>query len=126
MIDQQLIDNAIMIRKEFLELDKSLENHQNSVRGLSDYLMEVAAEIENHAKNIKSKDTINGVQAFLMGKMNDIESKTKEFEKKMSPIIERMEMIKKEEQLLYNTIVERYPDMKTDEIIAEIQRQIPS
>jgi predicted Rossmann fold nucleotide-binding protein DprA/Smf involved in DNA uptake len=128
MIDQQLIDSAKYIRRDFLKLTRGLDKYQEEVKELANFLLSKVEEIKNYndtiIKKIKNKDDISKVTQHLLSEIGEIENR----EKIISDVIEKinieLEKIKNDELVLYNTIKERYPDIEEKEILRQIHSQL--
>lgn len=128
MIDKQLIDSAKYIRRDFLKLSRGLDQYQNEVKELSDFLLKKVDELKKYSddviKKIKNKDDISKVTNHLLQEIGSIEDR----EKKISDVIEKinieLEKIKNDELILYKTIKERYPNLDEKEMLKEIHSQL--
>ena len=56
-----------------------------------------------------------------MEKLKEFEEQQKQLEKIYKPINDKMEKLQKEEESLYNNIIENYPNIKQEDIVIQIQ-----
>jgi chromosome segregation ATPase len=128
MIDQQLIDSAKYIRKNFVDLTNTLSLYREDVKNLADFLKQKIEEIrkynEETIKKMKSKEQLGVITEHLIKELNSIEDEEKKLHKKVEGINKELEKLKAEEQILYKTIKERYPEMTDQQIIKEIHQHL--
>lgn len=128
MIDTQLIESAQNIRKTFLRLGKELNNYQTDVKKLVDFLQEKLRYLEQYnndnVKKIKNDDDISKVTKEILSQIEEIEVAEKRIQTKINKINKELEQLNKDEQILYQTIKERYPDLTDEEIIKEIHSNL--
>ncbi len=124
MIDENLINNAILIRNEYKSLMKSLNKYEKDVQDLSKFYNKIADDMTGYKDNLKQNNDVSSVQKYLMGKMNDLEVESQKLSNKITPINERIEKLRKEEEILYNKIKEKYPIMSDVDIKNELSEHI--
>lgn len=128
MIDEQLIESAKIIRKEFLSLSRKLDVYQDDVKNLGLFLQKKASELESysekHLKKLSSKDNLDKVVRHILSEIDSIEGEEQKLSKKVSSINEEMEKLRKDEVKLYETIKYRYPDLSDDQISKEVQSHL--
>ncbi len=128
MIDTQLIESAQNIRKTFLKLGKELNNYQGDVKKLVEFLQEKLSYLEQYnnknVKNIKNDDDISKVTKDILSQIEEIEVAEKRIQTKINKINKELEQLNKDEQILYQTIKERYPEMTDEQIIKEIHQNL--
>lgn len=126
MIDSQLIESAKNIRRNFLKLNRELDGYQKDVRELIEFLQSKIMYLEKDAKGkvktIKDNDGIAQITKEIIGEIEEIELEEKKLHKKISKINEEMEKLSKDEEILYQTIKERYPQLTEKQIIEEIHK----
>jgi chromosome segregation ATPase len=128
MIDNQLIESAKFIRKDFLVLSRKLDMYQDDVRNLGLFLQKKASELESYSeKNIKkitSKSNLDEVVRHILSEIESIEEEEAKLSKKVSSINDEMDKLRKDELALYENIKIRYPNLSDDEILKEIQSNL--
>lgn len=130
MIDSQLIDSAIVIRKEYLKLVSTLNKYQDNVSDLSKFLLEKIDAMSKYnndvVKNIRTQSDITKVSDQILRNIQEIEDEEKKLSKKVNEINIKLEKLRSDETVLYNKIVDRYPNLSESEIIQEIQSRLDS
>jgi hypothetical protein len=128
MIDQQLIDSAKYIRKNFVNLSDKLTIYRDDVKNLADFLFRKVEDIKKYneetIKTMKSKEELVVVTQHLLKEIQSIEEEEKKLQRKVEKINKELEKLKEEEEVLYKTIKERYPDLTDKEIIKEIHQHL--
>lgn len=128
MIDEQLLQGAVIIRKTFLKLRKELNVYQTDVAKMVKFLKEKIKIIEqikkNELRNLKSRDEISVVTKKIIDEVDQIELEEKKLQTKINKINIEMEKLSKDEGILYNTIKERYSELTDEEIIKEIHQKL--
>jgi chromosome segregation ATPase len=128
MIDNQLLESAKYIRKEFLILKSELDSYQDEVKGLGEFLLKKVEELTKYKdeviQKIKTKDEIKVVTEHVLKNIQEIEDHEKTINRKVDIINKKIDKLKSDELTLYKTIKDRYPNMKDEEIKNEIQSVI--
>ena len=128
MIANIYIESAKNIRNEFLKLNTKLDSYQKELANLVIYLNDVSKELDSYAdnkvSNIKNKSDITTVTDHIIKKFNEIEAEEQKLLRLVTPINEKIEKLKIEENFLFNEIRKKYPKMKDNEIIDEIQSNL--
>lgn len=128
MIDKQLIESAINIRRDYLNISKNILVYENDIRELSQFLLEKAEQLRAYknkdTRNIKTNDDLNSFVGDITKELREIELEEEKIKNKMSDINKRLEQLRKDEEMLYKTIKERYPQMDEKEIIKEIHSHL--
>jgi len=124
MIDNQLLESAKYIRKEFLSLKTELDLYQGEVKGLGEFLLRKVDELTKYkddvVQKIKTKDEIKVVTEHILKNIQEIEDEEKNINRKVDIINKKIDKLKNEEIILYKTIKDRYPKMTDEEIKKEI------
>jgi len=128
MIDSQLIESAKFIRKDYLSLTKNLDKYQDDVKSLGIFLLKKVDEIKKYnddiIKKIKTKDDISKVTNHILKEIQDIEDEEKKLAEKVESVNLRLEKLRSDELILYNTIKERYPNLTDEQITKEIHSHL--
>lgn len=124
MIDKNFINNAIIIRNEFISLIKSLEKYETEAKNLSVFYNKIANEMSAYKESLDQINDVQKIQKYLLGKMNELEVESQKLSSKITPINDRIEKLRKEEEILYNKIKEKYPKLSDDEIKKELSKHI--
>jgi len=124
MIDKNFINNAIIIRNEFISLIKSLEKYETEAKNLSVFYNKIANEMSAYKESLDQINDVQKIQKYLLGKMNELEVESQKLSSKITPINDRIEKLRKEEEILYNKIKGKYPKLSDDEIKKELSKHI--
>jgi chromosome segregation ATPase len=128
MIDIQLIESSKFIRKDYLSLTKNLDKYQDDVKSLGIFLLKKVDEIKKYnddiIKKIKTKDDISKVTNHILKEIQDIEDEEKKLVEKVESVNLRLEKLRSDELILYNTIKERYPNLTDEQITKEIHSHL--
>ena len=128
MIDVQLIESARMIRKKFLKLTKEINLYQDEVKNLVKFLQEKMKALEEYrdkeVKKIKTKEDVPIVAKEILKEVEEIEVAELQLQKKLKKVNEEMEKLSKYEEILYQTLKNRYPELSDTELKNEIQKYL--
>lgn len=129
MIDIQLIESARLIRKKFLKLTKELDGYQDEVKGLVKFLQEKMKSLEEYRdkevkKKIKTKEDVPVVTREILREIEEIEQAEIQLQKKLKKVNEEMEKLNKDEEILYKTLKNRYPELSDEQLKIEIQKNL--
>ena len=129
MIDEQLIESAKTIRREYLRLSSVLLGYQDEVRELAGFLFGKVDELksfnEERVKKAKTKDDLKKVTDHIIHEIDLIEAEERKLQAKVERINEEMERLRKEEEVLYATIRERHPKLTDEQIVTEVRSHLP-
>ena len=128
MIDNQLIESAKFIRKDYLSLTKNLNKYQDDVKNLGIFLLKKVDEIKKYnddvIKKIKNKDDISKVTNHILKEIQAIEDEERKLAEKVESVNLKLEKLRSDEVILYNTIKERYPNLTDEQITKEIHSHL--
>ncbi len=121
MIDKIYIDGAIKIRKEFLKLNNELLSYEKDLLQLKSNLENIVEKFDpKEYKNMSNEDIKKNVEGIFL-KMDIEYNKTYS---KIKSISDSIDKIKKEENDLFYLLKEKYPDIKEEDLIKEIQSHL--
>jgi hypothetical protein len=124
MIDKQLLSSAREIRKKYLEIMGDLTSYEKEIKNLSNFLMEKAEifkKIEEKDLNTKgSKEELLKITNKIVNEIQSIEEEEIKISKRIESLNEGLDLLKKEEDILYQTIKKRYPKMTDQEMKSQI------
>ena len=128
MIDKQLLSSAREIRKKYLEIMGDLTSYEREIKNLSNFLLEKAEvfkNIEERDLNSKgSKEELLKITNRIVSEIEQIEQEEIKITKRIEILNEGLDKLQKEEEVLYNTIKKRYPQLTDEEIKSEISSVI--
>ena len=128
MIAEIYIESAKNIRNEFLRLTKKLNTYDKKAAELIIYLETKSQELKDYSDNnvskIKDKSDIAKVGEDIIKKISEIEDEEQKLIRLIKPINDRMDRLKKDEEILFNQLKEKYPNLSLQEIIQEIHSHL--
>jgi chromosome segregation ATPase len=128
MIDKRYIESAKEIRTSYIRLAEELNKYQGDVEILSNFLSEKIKDLEKineeEIKKIKNKEDISKISKKVLDSITEIEDKEKFIGHKVSDINTKIERLKKDEIVLYNTIKAKYPQVPIEVLREEIQKHL--
>lgn len=128
MIDKIYIESARSIRTEFLKLNTKLESYKTELVRLVKVLSDVSIDLENLSKNevngMRNKSDIPQISDKLIKKINEVEEEEQKIISLVKPINEKLEKLRKEEEILFKMLKQKYPKIKEDALIKEIQSKL--
>lgn len=128
MIDERFIISAREIRKQYSQLSQELQNSNDTIKLLAEYLSEKVGELDDFKKTlngkVKTKDQLIDFSKKILFKISEIEEKEKSLTKKINDINNGLENLRKEEVILMNKIKEKYPEKSNQEIKTEVHSRL--
>jgi hypothetical protein len=121
MINKKYLEQAVRIKKDFLELSGELERvteelEKNKV-GVENVLKGLI-DIKDRTDQYKSDDQY---REDIMDMLKDFELEAKKLEDIYTPVNDRLEKLKEEENSLYESLKKEYPKLKESQLIKEIR-----
>ena len=124
MIDKKYLEDGFRIRRESETALISINDEEQKLRKINDNMKNIVVELEDISKKIDTYKNPEDVRDVFFKKLNDIEAQSSKLNKTLDPLNDKMESLRKEEEQLWNTVRERYPDVSEDTIIKEFQEYI--
>lgn len=125
MIDNQLIESAKLIRREFIKISNSLSNYHDDIKNLANFYFKKVDELKSYnkdvVKKIKTKDDLNKVTLHILKEIESIETEEKRLSNKVEKLNQDLEKLRRNETILYETIKTRYPNLTDQQIVEEIK-----
>jgi len=124
MIDQQIIDASIKVRKRFLSIVEEINKNQDELKKMAFFLQQKMDELKRieseEFKNKPTKEEITRISEIIVKEIEDIEIAEKRLSRKFANMSEELELLQKEESVIYESIKNRYPDLSDEEIREQI------
>lgn len=127
MIDKSYIDSARIIHREYLESFNSLTKYEKDVKELLDFLIVKQEELEqilNNTGKIRTHSDASEEVKIVYEKMVEIETKKNIFDKKVKDVNDKLVLLNKQQDILYETLKKKYPKMSDEEMAREIHEKI--
>ena len=112
-IAKQYLDSAYALRKEYISLLKKVVSRENAIKEHKDNLYKLVDTMNETLENITSEEQ---KKEYIVSKVVDIEKSIKEIQDEIMPYCNRIDEIRKEGDVLYNSIVEKYPNLTKAEL----------
>jgi len=128
MIDRQLLQSAREIRKEYLSIMGDLSDYEKEIKKLSNFLLEKAEVFKNmNEKDLNqkgSKDQLLVITQKIVNEIQEIENEEEKISKRIESLNEGLVKLQQEEEVLYQTIKKRYPNLSDEKIKSEVSDTI--
>lgn len=120
-IHERYIDEAVRIRKDYLNNIKNIQEKENIIVGYKDKIEKTMVNIEQYI----TADVSEQVKSELNNELINMEKDIRKINEELEPFKIKIEQLQKDSSTLFNTIVEAYPDLTVVEIQKEIFSKIP-
>jgi chromosome segregation ATPase len=124
MIDKVFLNSAVEIRKRYNTIMSDLSEYEKEIKKLSNFLFEKADVFknlqENEIKNGTTEQEFKIVVDRILAEIQHIEDEEIKITKKIDSLNINMDVLRKEEENLYQVIKRRYPKLTDDQIKSEI------
>lgn len=128
MIAEIYIESAKNIRNEFIRLTNQLNSYEKEAAEHVIYLESKSKELQDYSENnvskIKNKTDIGKVGEEIIKKISEIEDREQQLLRLIKPINDKIDRLKKEEEILFNQLKEKYPNLSQQEIVQEIHSHL--
>ena len=108
-MDIKFIEQSKQIRREYIKVVKEVVNFEYKINEYKDKLAEISESLD---ENMKEEE--------IRLKLMDMEKNIKIIENMMKPHIEKINILEKHADQLFENIKERYPDMTIEQIKLEL------
>jgi hypothetical protein len=116
-IARQYLNEALRIRKEYINHLKMIEEKNSILVKSKNDIQLVVMDTE---KSIKDMEDYNEKMTLISEKLQEIEKSMTIVENEIKPHSEAIDVLREDSEKLLNSIVEKYPDLSTDEIKTQI------
>jgi len=125
MIDSKYLESGLRIKNESEKALLLINKEEKKLKDINEKLVNITKELEEMGKDIEKKyNSPEDAKIDIFKKLNDIEVQSARLNKALEPLNKKMESLRKEEDHLWNTVKERYPNMEEDDIVKEFQNYI--
>lgn len=122
MISQLYITEAVNIRNEFIALHNQLTNlEQNNMKEIYNSFIEQRKNLENIRDNDLTTKDSSDLQKSIEESLTKLDEESQRLGKIVNPINEKIEDLKKREEVLYANIKAAYPTLTDDQIVGYIK-----
>lgn len=124
MISKRFINQGIKIREDFLNINKKLNYILDDIKRTAKKMEGYKNDFINFSENMEDFPDLDTAKKAVLDKLTEADAESKRLAKKYEPINKELESLKKQEESLYTTIKETYPDLSDDDIISEFEPYI--
>jgi len=120
-ISKHYLDSAFSLRKEYIQnlqkvvsKEKIIEEHKNNLYDIVNDMSRILEDMESEEQK----------REYIISNVVDLEKSIDNIQNEIKPYCDRIDNIRKEGDKLYNSIVEKYPDLTKDELKEQITEYI--
>lgn len=125
MIDENFINAAIRIRRDYLKINSNLDMYKRRAREISTNLDSLLKKIEDVQEKAYDKNTTSDVIIKDMDKiMKEFEDEGNKLEKLIEPLNQQVEKLALEEQELWRSIKIKHHNLSEDIIIDYVKQRL--
>ena len=124
MISKHYIDKGVEIRKSFLSVNKKLDNILGDIKKVGSSLEKLTEELQRMSDGLDEYGDVEMAKISILGKLNEVEKQGNRLSSIYKPVNDELEELKNQEEMLYQTIKETYPNLTDDQIVIEFEPYI--
>lgn len=122
-IDDYIIDSCINIRREYLILIDQYNQHSKSLSDMTETMLKICNDLESYKDtNLKKEKNIEDIQKFIFEKLSEIEKEYNIVKSKIDPINDNIEKLRKDEDVIFETLKSKYSNKSDKEIVLEVSK----
>lgn len=123
MINQNLLDSAVNIRRKYLKVSNNMDLYHRRSKEIIEVLEKSINELEELSKRGDNTTSENMVKE-IMKVIAEVEQEGNKLKELTDPMNKEIEKLQKEEQELYRIIKEKYPDLEYEAMINQIHTRL--
>jgi uncharacterized phage infection (PIP) family protein YhgE len=123
MIAKHYIETGNSIRTEFRSISNKLNSLLSDLSKIGNSLKEENDGLKNIYDNLSTYKDPDSAKKDILNKLSDIEKQGNKLSALYKPLNERLEELKKQEEILYVNIKSAYPNLSDEEIIEEFKEK---
>jgi predicted nucleic acid-binding Zn-ribbon protein len=127
MIDENFVQAAIKIKRQYLKLMNNMDMYRNRARKMTDNLGGIVDKLENIQNELskeKSDLTTESAIQEISKILKDVDDEGKGLEELVNPLNIEIEKLAIEEQELWRTIKEKHYNIPDDEIVEYVKKRL--
>ena len=128
MIDELYLLKAAQIRKDYLNLNKDIDNVEHTIKNFLPLLEEQQVDLEKIQKDV-DKGALTDKTLFsekLIRIITNLELETSNYEKMVDQVHEKMDKLREDEEELFIQIKNKYTDLPLSIIKEEVNKYLKS
>lgn len=122
-IDKKYLQNAKNIHVKFLSITKDLENEQDKLLKVKDKLQNIVTELNKTNEKLKFSRDKNDVQPVFKI-LDDLELQYQKIQNLIKPLLDKVDTLRKEENVLYEFLVKSYPELTPEQIKQQVKNYV--
>jgi Txe/YoeB family toxin of Txe-Axe toxin-antitoxin module len=128
MIDEQFLQSAVNIRREYLKISNNLDFYQKRAKQVVEKIESTITELGVLQTKINNKEISSSSESVknLIEILKNVEEEGNALEKLANPMNGKIEKLAKEEQELYSRIITKHSNMTEEQIIADVKKRLES
>jgi hypothetical protein len=126
MISENLIQSALRIRRQYIKSSSNIELYHKRAKEIASILDKSIKDLDALKENMdnnKGKDP-NKSLSEVVKIIKEVDDEGKRLEELMKPMNEEIEKLQKEENELFRTLKEKYPDASEKDLIKEVAERL--
>jgi predicted nucleic acid-binding Zn-ribbon protein len=126
MIDENLVQSAIKIRREYLGLNNSMNFYRKKASDVVTKLEELQNELTTIQNNLKNRTDITSEEVLkqITKVLDGTELEGKKLEESLKPLNEKIEKLGQEEAELWRNIKLKHSDTPENDIIEYVRQRL--
>jgi len=124
MIDENFIQAAIKIRRQYLKLINNLNFYKTQANKVLSNLQDIIEKLENISKNVDSDPNSEATSAKLVEVLKDLEKEGNQVNQLIDPLNTEIEKLAIEEKELWNKIKEKHSNISDNQIIEYVKLRL--
>lgn len=122
-IDKKYLLNAKKIHVNFLSITKDLEKEQDKLSKVKNKLKSIVEELNKTNEKLKFSRDKNNVQPVFKI-LDDLEIQYQKIQNIIKPLLDKVNSLRKEENVLYDFLVKSYPELSPDQIKQQVKNYV--
>jgi uncharacterized coiled-coil DUF342 family protein len=124
MIDENFIQAAIKIRRQYLKLINNLNFYKTQANKVISNLQDIIEKLENISKNVESDPNSEATSAKLVEVLKDLEKEGNQVNQLIDPLNTEIEKLAIEEKELWNKIKQKHSNISDNQIIEYVKSRL--
>ena len=123
-IDERFLKTGLRIQNDAINALSLLSKEEDKLRSINEKLLSVTTELQGIKDKSMNYDSPESMKDDVFKQLQDIEVQSQILNKVIDPLNKKMERLRKEEEILWETIKEKYPNMEEENIVKQFTSYI--
>lgn len=119
-IDKKYLQNAKNIHTKFLSITHDLEKEQDKLTKVKNKLKGIVEELNKTNEKLKMSRNKNDAQPVFKI-LDNLEIQYQKIQNLIKPLLDKVDTLRKEENVLYDFLVKSYPELTPDQIKQQVK-----